>query len=60
MTTFTAGQGVQTLPIWIFKNLFRPNQTPVVNVVGTVLIVVSLVPIYLSQKMVGGASGGRL
>ena len=27
------GRG-ETLPIWIFDNLFRPNQAPVVNVVG--------------------------
>jgi putative spermidine/putrescine transport system permease protein len=60
VTTFTAGQGVQTLPIWIFTNLFRPNQTPVINVIGTVLILASLLPIYLSQKLVGGSSGGRL
>jgi putative spermidine/putrescine transport system permease protein len=60
VTTFTAGQGVQTLPIWIFANLFRPNQTPVINVVGTVLILVSLLPIYLSQKLVGSSAGGRL
>jgi putative spermidine/putrescine transport system permease protein len=59
VTTFTAGNGVQTLPIWIFTNLFRPNQTPVINVLGTVLILVSFVPIYLSQKLVG-TSGGRL
>jgi len=59
VTTFTAGNGVQTLPIWIFTNLFRPNQTPVINVLGTLLILVSFVPIYLSQKLVG-TSGGRL
>jgi putative spermidine/putrescine transport system permease protein len=59
VTTFTAGNGVQTLPIWIFTNLFRPNQTPVINVIGTVLILASFVPIYLSQKLVG-TSGGRL
>ena len=59
VTTFTAGNGVQTLPIWIFANLFRPNQTPVINVIGTVLIPVSFLPIYASQKMVG-TSGGRL
>jgi putative spermidine/putrescine transport system permease protein len=59
VTTFTAGNGVQTLPIWIFTNLFRPNQTPVINVLGTVLILVSFLPIYLSQKLVG-TSGGRL
>ena len=33
VTTFTAGAGVQTLPIWIYPTLFRPNQAPVVNVV---------------------------
>ncbi len=59
VTTFTAGNGVQTLPLWIFANLFRPNQTPVINVIGTVLILISFVPIYFSQKMVG-SSGGRL
>ena len=59
VTTFTAGNGVQTLPIWIFANLFRPNQTPVINVIGTVLILVSFLPIYASQKMVG-TGGGRL
>ena len=34
VTTFTAGPQVQTLPLWIFQNLFRPNQAPVVNVVA--------------------------
>ena len=38
VTTFTVGQGIQTLPIWIYQNLFRPNQAPVVNVVAAVLI----------------------
>ncbi len=28
VTTFTAGATEQTLPIWIFNNLFRPNQAP--------------------------------
>ncbi len=25
VTTFTAGPGISTLPIWIYENLFRPN-----------------------------------
>ncbi|MCC5575567.1 MULTISPECIES: ABC transporter permease [Microtetraspora] len=54
VTTFTAGAGVRTLPIWIFENLFRPNQAPVVNVVAAALIVVSVVPIYLAQRLSGG------
>ncbi|GHF24136.1 spermidine/putrescine ABC transporter permease [Amycolatopsis deserti] len=61
VTTFTLGAGLQTLPIWILDNLFRPNQAPVVNVVAAVLIVVSTVPVYLAQRLSGDtASGGRL
>ncbi|MEU8251537.1 ABC transporter permease [Nonomuraea sp. NPDC048916] len=55
VTTFTAGAGVRTLPIWIFENLFRPNQAPVVNVVAAALIIFSIVPIYLAQRLSGGA-----
>ena len=51
VTTFTAGPNEQTLPIWIFENLFRPNQGPVVNVVAAVLVLVSAVPIYLAQRL---------
>ena len=25
VTTFTAGPGIQTLPMWIYQNLFRPQ-----------------------------------
>ena len=53
VTTFNAGSGVQTLPIWIYQNLFRPNQAPVVNVVAAALIVASVIPIWLSQKLAG-------
>jgi putative spermidine/putrescine transport system permease protein len=53
VTTFTAGSGIQTLPIWIYQNLFRPNQAPVVNVVAAALIVASVIPIWLSQKLAG-------
>jgi putative spermidine/putrescine transport system permease protein len=53
VTTFTVGQGIQTLPIWIYQNLFRPNQAPVVNVVAAVLIVLSVIPIWLAQKLAG-------
>jgi len=61
VTTFTASPGVQTLPLWIFGNLFRPNQATVVNVVAAVLIVASFVPVYLVQRIGGGESaGGRI
>lgn len=63
VTTFTIGAGETTLPIWILQNLFRPNQAPVVNVVAVVLIVVSIVPIWLAQRLAGdsvGVSGARV
>jgi putative spermidine/putrescine transport system permease protein len=61
VTTFTAGPGVTTLPVWIFGNLFRPNQAPVVNVVAAALVVASFLPVWLAQRIGGGESaGGRL
>ena len=60
VTTFTAGPGIQTLPIWIFNNLFRPNQAPIVNVVAATLVVLSIAPIYLSQRLSQDTTtGGR-
>ena len=60
VTTFTAGPGIETLPIWIYNNLFRPNQAPIVNVVAATLVVVSVIPIYLSQRLSqDSTSGGR-
>jgi len=53
VTTFTSGAGVETLPIWIFNNLFRPNQAPIVNVVAAALIVFSVVPVYIAQRISG-------
>jgi putative spermidine/putrescine transport system permease protein len=46
----------QTLPIWIFQNLFRPNQAPIVNAVAAFLVLVSIVPIYLANRLSGGAA----
>jgi putative spermidine/putrescine transport system permease protein len=58
VTTFTAGAQQQTLPIWIFNNLFRPNQAPVVNVVAAVLIIASIIPIWIAQRLSGSTSEG--
>lgn len=58
VTLFTAPPGVTTLPIWIFQNLFRPNQAPVVNVVAAALVLLSIIPIYVSQKLAGESAGG--
>ena len=51
VTTFTAGNGANTLPIWILNNRFRPIQAPVVNVVAVVLILFSIVPVWLAQRL---------
>ena len=50
VTTFTIGQE-QTLPIWIFTNYARPNQLPIVNVVGLSLILLSIIPVYLANRL---------
>jgi putative spermidine/putrescine transport system permease protein len=59
VTTFTAGAGVTTLPIWILNNLFRPNQAPVVAVIAVVLVLVSIIPIYFAQRLAGADTVGR-
>ena len=51
VTTFTAGAGVETLPIWIMNNMFRPGKAPVVNVVAVSTVLISLVPLYFAQRL---------
>jgi putative spermidine/putrescine transport system permease protein len=63
VTTFTIG-AQQTLPIWILSNLSRPNQLPIVNVVALAAILLSLIPVYLAQRLTteplqSAAPGGR-
>ena len=60
MTTFTSPPDIETLPLWIFTNLLGRSQAPIVNVVAAGLIVLSVIPIYLSQKLSGDQTGGRL
>ncbi|MDT4924680.1 MAG: putative spermidine/putrescine transport system permease protein [Pseudonocardiales bacterium] len=59
VTNFTAPADVQTLPIWIFGNLFRPNQAPIVNVVAAVLIVLAIVPVWVAQRITDDAATSR-
>ena len=51
VTTFTAGSGVETLPIWILNNMFRPGKAPVVDVVAVTTVIISVVPLYFAQKL---------
>jgi putative spermidine/putrescine transport system permease protein len=57
VTTFTAGAGEQTLPIWIFTNFSRPNQLPIVNVVAVVVILLSIIPVYLAHRLTRDEDG---
>ena len=50
VTTFTAG-GSQTLPIRTLTNLSRPNQLPIVNVVGVIVIAASCVPVWFAYRL---------
>jgi putative spermidine/putrescine transport system permease protein len=51
VTTFTAGPGIETLPQWIFNNIFRPNQLPTVNVVAVVVVTLSIIPLWVAQRL---------
>jgi putative spermidine/putrescine transport system permease protein len=53
VTTFTSGPGVQTLPQWIFNNLFRPNQGPIVNAVAALLLIIFVAPVWLAERLSG-------
>jgi putative spermidine/putrescine transport system permease protein len=60
VTIFTAGAGTQTIPMWIYSAIQRPNELPVVNVVALVLILISVLPVYLAQRISGDvATAGR-
>ena len=62
VTRFTAGASVETLPIWIFNNLFRASQLPIINVVAVLVIAISIIPVYLAHRLTReeeGATGAR-
>jgi putative spermidine/putrescine transport system permease protein len=50
VTTFTAGDS-ETLPIWILNNLSRPRNLPIVNVVGVSVILMSMIPVYVANRL---------
>ncbi|HVY95753.1 MAG TPA: ABC transporter permease [Solirubrobacterales bacterium] len=62
VTNFTIGAGEETLPIWIFSHLFRPNDLPVVNVVAVIVVLISILPVYLAHRLSsdeGGVAAGK-
>jgi putative spermidine/putrescine transport system permease protein len=56
VTTFTSG-AEQTLPIWIFTNLARPEQLPIINVVALVVILLSVIPVWIAQRLTREPTG---
>jgi putative spermidine/putrescine transport system permease protein len=53
VTIFTAGAGTQTIPLWIYSAIQRPNELPLVNVVALVVILLSVIPVYVAQRLSG-------
>jgi putative spermidine/putrescine transport system permease protein len=50
VTTFTAG-AQNTLPLWIFGKIRLGQQLPQVNVVVAVIIALTIIPVYLAQRL---------
>ncbi|HET9163162.1 MAG TPA: ABC transporter permease [Solirubrobacterales bacterium] len=62
VTTFTIGAAEETLPIWIFRNLFRPHELPIVDAVAVIVILISIAPVYLAHRLTreeGGVASAR-
>jgi putative spermidine/putrescine transport system permease protein len=62
VTTFTIGAGEQTLPYWIYSNLFRAQQRPIVNAVAVIVVLISIIPVYLAYRLTreeGGLAAAR-
>lgn len=57
VTIYLSGT-TSTLPLWIFNNIQRPVNRPIVNVVAMVVLFASLVPVYFAQRLAGGAEAG--
>jgi putative spermidine/putrescine transport system permease protein len=53
VTNFVAGSEV-TLPRFILDNLRIPRARPIVNVVAVVIVLFSVIPVYIAQRLTGG------
>jgi putative spermidine/putrescine transport system permease protein len=57
VTNLTAGQEF-TLPVWIYRSLSRPNNAPIVNAVAVVAVLLSVIPVYIAQRIAGSERSG--
>ena len=53
VTNFVAGSEI-TLPKFIFNNLRQPRSRPIVNVMAIAVVLLSIIPVYLAQRLSGG------
>ena len=61
VTTFTSSAGLETLPLWILNNLSRGEQAPIVTVVASTVMLLSIIPVWLAQRLTaedGPVTGG--
>jgi putative spermidine/putrescine transport system permease protein len=54
VTNFLAGSTL-TLPKFIYNSVRLPRNRPVVNVVAVVVVLLMLIPVYIAQRLAGGA-----
>jgi putative spermidine/putrescine transport system permease protein len=55
VTNFTAGTTL-TIPKFIYNNIRLPRNRPIVNVVAVAVILIMFIPVYIAQRMAGGAA----
>src|SRR5256714_6459571 len=58
VTVFTAG-AQNTLPLWIFGAIRLGQQLPEVNAVGSIVIVLTLIPVILAARVAGAGAISR-
>jgi putative spermidine/putrescine transport system permease protein len=58
VTVFVAG-AQNTLPLWIFGAIRLGQQLPEVNAVVTVVIVLTLIPVFVAARLAGAGAVGR-
>jgi len=54
VTLYLSGT-TQTLPLWIYDHIRLPVDRPIVNVVALLVLVASIVPVWIAQRIAGGA-----
>nr|MCU0231927.1 ABC transporter permease [Acidobacteriota bacterium] len=52
ITFFVAGPGSTTLPVRIYS-MIKHGQPPLINALSTLLLVVTFVTVWLSQRLIG-------